>query len=102
MSGTRRSFFYNMTAGVASSIGLGFTSGHSKASIRKVSQDELTSAIADHAAWLEDGEQGRRAVFSNCDLSGLDFGSHVDSLNNLRGADFSGSDMTGVTGRDVS
>lgn len=102
MSVTRRSFFNNMTTAVASFTGFGFAPGHSKASTRKVSQDELTNAIADHAAWLEDGEQGQRAVFSNCDLSGLDFGSDVDSLINLRGADFSGSDMTGVTGRDVS
>lgn len=101
LSVTRRSFFNRMTVAFAPFAGLSFAPGHSKASIRKVSQDELTSAIADHAAWLDAEGQGRRAVFNNCDLSGLDFGSHVDSLISLRGADFSGSDMTGVTGRDV-
>jgi len=69
---------------------------------QKVSQDELTEAIVNHLAWLEDQGKGRRAVFNNRDLSGLNFTSGDGSMVNLRGADFTGSDMTGVTGKDVS
>jgi uncharacterized protein YjbI with pentapeptide repeats len=68
----------------------------------KVSQDELTGAIVDHDAWLLDHRKGRRAVFNNRDLAGLDFNSGDGSMVDLRGADFTGADMTGVTGRNVS
>jgi uncharacterized protein YjbI with pentapeptide repeats len=69
---------------------------------QKVSQDELTEAVINHRAWLEDQGKGRRAVFNNRDLSGLNFTSGDGSMVNLRGADFTGSDMTGITGKDVS
>jgi len=102
MSVTRRGFFNNVTGIAAASIGVVVAPFVSKARPRKVSQDELTNAIAEHSAWLEDAGRGVRAIFNNCDLSGLNFCNQTDSLVNLKGADFSGSSMTGVTGRDVS
>jgi uncharacterized protein YjbI with pentapeptide repeats len=69
---------------------------------QKVSQDELTEASVNHRAWLGDRGKGTRAVFNNRDLSGLSFTSGDGSMVNLQGPDFTGSDMTGVTGKDVS
>jgi hypothetical protein len=54
---------------------------------RRVKQGELNGSIQSHALWLVDMSKGKRAVFNECDLSGLSFcsaGSQVD----LTGADF--------------
>ena len=69
---------------------------------RKISQAELTAAIERHAVWVDDRDRGTRAAFENCDLTGLDFCSEQGTLVNLRGSDFTGADLTDVTGRDVS
>lgn len=102
MDVTRRGFFQRAAGATVISVCataapavLGQRSG-------KVSQDELTGSIVKHGAWLIDHRKGTRAVFNNCDLSGLDFNSGDGSMVNLRGADFTGADMTCVTGRDVS
>jgi hypothetical protein len=68
----------------------------------QVSQDELISAIEQHAIWLQDRNCGKRAVFADRDLSGLDFLCEHDELVNLQGSDFTGADLTGVTGNNVS
>jgi uncharacterized protein YjbI with pentapeptide repeats len=68
----------------------------------KVSQDELTSAIDQHAIWLQDCSRGKRAVFADRDLSGLDFLCEQDELVNLQGSDFTGANLSGVTGNNVS
>lgn len=99
---TRRAFFTRVTGVAATSVGGIVAPTPSKARARRVSQDELTTAIAKHQAWTEDESRGCRAVFNHCDLSGLDLGSGAGSPVDLRGSDFSGSDMSGVTGRDVS
>jgi uncharacterized protein YjbI with pentapeptide repeats len=41
-------------------------------------------------------------VFADRDLSGLDFLSEQDELVNLQGSDFTGADLSGVTGNNVS
>ncbi len=69
--------------------------------LRRVSQGELDAAIDAHKAWLDDDSQGERAVFAKYDLSGLDLHSHEDVLIDLRGSDFTGADLTGVTGNLV-
>jgi uncharacterized protein YjbI with pentapeptide repeats len=68
----------------------------------KVSQEELNDAIVSHGNWLRDLRTGKRADFSERDLSGLRFSNEQTKLVNLRGADFTAADMTGVTGGDVS
>ena len=68
---------------------------------RRVSQIELDDALIAHALWCRDMSHGKRAVFSECDLSGLllscddlDDGGRVD----LCGADFTQADMRGIVG----
>lgn len=85
---------------------------HKNASgLRRVSQDELVSAIQQHALWYDDPSKGKRASFSDCDLSGLHFPDHgeegffnVESLDflNLAGADFTNADLSYATGGNVS
>lgn len=69
---------------------------------RRISQRELEDAAALHAIWLEDDSRGGRAVFSNCDLSGLDFLSSRAEIIDMRGSDFTGADLSAVTGNQVS
>lgn len=69
---------------------------------RRITQSELEAAFALHAIWLEDESRGTRAVFSNCDLSGLDFLSSRTEVINLRGSDFTEADMSAITGNQVS
>jgi uncharacterized protein YjbI with pentapeptide repeats len=69
---------------------------------RRISQGELDEAMEAHEAWLTDGNQGRRAVFTEADLSGLDFRSDQDALLDLRGADFTNADLTGIRANLVS
>ena len=76
--------------------------GISTARRRRISQPELADAIERHARWLDDRSSGRRAVFSECDLTGLAFAGAAGLTVNLRGSDFTDADMTGVTGDDVS
>src|SRR5580704_13258720 len=47
---------------------------------QKVSQDELTEAVVNHGAWLEDRGKGTRAVFNHRDSSGLSFASGDGSV----------------------
>ena len=74
----------------------------SKQHKRRVSQHELEDAVAMHASWLDDDSQGSRAVFSNCDLSGLDFLSNRADIIDLRGSDFTDADLSAITGNQVS
>ena len=73
-----------------------------KAHKRRIRQSELEDAIALHSFWLEGDGRGDRAVFSNCDLSGLDFLSGHKAIINLRGSDFTEADLTAITGDQVS
>lgn len=99
---TRRRLFTGIAQAAATSVAAAAAPAIVKRAHRKVSQDEMTTSILSHAAWLENPEQGTRANFCDRDLSSLDFSSGSDDLVNLRGADFTGADMTGVTGRNVS
>ncbi|MEH2566746.1 pentapeptide repeat-containing protein [Bradyrhizobium sp. AZCC 2289] len=103
MSVTRRSFFNSTTAAAAAaSVDALAMPNILKARHRRISQSELTAAIEQHAVWLEDGNRGKRAVFSDCDLTGLTFHNSSDAFVNLRGSDFTGADLTGVIARDIS
>ncbi|MGH6779885.1 MAG: pentapeptide repeat-containing protein [Bradyrhizobium sp.] len=73
-----------------------------KGRLRRVSQGELSGAIEAHAIWFADNSLGRRAMFADCDLSDLDFHQEQTALVNLRGSDFTGSDLTGIRGDNVS
>src|SRR3984957_16408496 len=74
----------------------------SKQHKRRISQRELEDGIELHASWLEDGDRGARAVFSNCDLSGRDFLSGRPDIVDLRGSDFTEADLSAITGNQVS
>lgn len=102
MSVSRRNVVTFLSGAVAASTNSLATPNVARAHARRVSQGELDGAIARHALWFEDSARGGRAVFSNCDLSGLDLGSAHDTLVNLRGSDFTGSDLTGITGDNLS
>jgi uncharacterized protein YjbI with pentapeptide repeats len=69
---------------------------------RRVSQSELDDTIALHSLWLDSAEQGARAVFAGQDLSGLIFRSFETRVVNLRGADFTEADLSGIQGDEVS
>jgi uncharacterized protein YjbI with pentapeptide repeats len=73
-----------------------------RAHVRQVSQIELDAAIARHAVWLADRHRGARAVFANCDLSGLDFSRAGETPVDLRGSDFTEADLSGSTGKLIS
>ena len=67
---------------------------------RRVTQSELDKAIRCHELWLMDISKGQRAVFNECDLSGLSFhpaGSRID----LTGADFTQAILEGITGNEI-
>src|ERR1700692_267844 len=98
MDVSRRGFFQRASGATVISIGAMAAPVVLGQRPKKVSQDELSEAIVNHRAWLEDQGKGTRTVFNNRDLSGLHFTSGDGSMVNLRGADFTGSDMTGVTG----
>jgi uncharacterized protein YjbI with pentapeptide repeats len=101
MISNRRKFLAATTAAAASISSVIFP-GRARSHSAKVSQDELISAIEQHAIWLDDCSRGKRAEFANRDLSGLDFLCEQDRLVNLQGSDFTGADLTGVTGNNVS
>jgi uncharacterized protein YjbI with pentapeptide repeats len=67
-----------------------------------VSQDELTASIISHGAWLRNPQEGARANFSYRNLSGLDFDVGSTAPVDLSDADFTGADLTGVKGANVS
>ena len=69
---------------------------------RRIRQSELENAAMQHAAWLNDDGRGARAVFSDCDLSGLDFLSHEAEIIDLRGSDFTAADLSGTTANQIS
>jgi uncharacterized protein YjbI with pentapeptide repeats len=69
---------------------------------RRISQRDLEDAAVQHAVWLSDDSRGARAVFSDCDLSGLDFLSHEPGIIDLRGSDFTAADLSGTTANQIS
>ncbi|MGE9010686.1 pentapeptide repeat-containing protein [Leptospira interrogans] len=69
---------------------------------RRISQRDLETAAVQHAAWLNDDSRGARAVFSDCDLSGLDFLSYEPEIIDLRGSDFTAADLTETTANQIS
>jgi uncharacterized protein YjbI with pentapeptide repeats len=69
---------------------------------RRITQGELDNAIDQHGRWLDRRDSGRRANFSSCDLSGLDFGWSDPRQVVLRGADFTEADLQGVRANDVN
>jgi len=69
---------------------------------RPISQQALNDALAVHARWQEDAGCGRRADFAGRDLSGLDFGIDNPEQVQLRGADFTQADLSGIRGNDVN
>jgi uncharacterized protein YjbI with pentapeptide repeats len=97
----RRDVFTRLVGAVATataSIGTpNIAHGHS----RRVSQADLDDAIERHAMWLVDGVRGARAIFSHCDLSGLDFGFECETPVDLREADFTAADLTEMNGNVV-
>jgi uncharacterized protein YjbI with pentapeptide repeats len=99
---SNRRRFLAATGAMTGSIGSLLRPVLGRSRTAKVSQDELGSAIEQHAIWLEDHRRGKRAVFADRDLSGLDFLCEQDELVNLQGSDFTGADLTGVTGNNVS
>jgi uncharacterized protein YjbI with pentapeptide repeats len=102
MSVTRRSFFNSATAAAAASVDAVAMPNILKARHCRISQSELTAAIEQHAVWLEDGGRGKRAVFSDCDLTGLTFHNSSYAFVNLRGSAFTGADLTVVIARSLS
>ncbi|MHC2664578.1 pentapeptide repeat-containing protein [Bradyrhizobium diazoefficiens] len=69
---------------------------------RRVTQSVLSDAIAQHVRWIADAADGARLVFAGCDLSGLDFLSATNGIVDLRGADLTNADLSGITGNEVS
>ena len=53
---------------------------------KKIERSEYDRRMEEHAKWLKNNEEGKRADFSDVDLSDMD----------LSGMDFSYADMTGV------
>lgn len=100
----RRSFLQQLgcLVGVSPSAGGVCSPVVSRMHKRRIRQSELEAAVALHAIWLEDENRGTRAVFSNCDLSGLDFLSSQTDVINLRGSDFTEADLSAITGNQVS
>ncbi|RXH24114.1 hypothetical protein XH99_28925 [Bradyrhizobium nanningense] len=68
----------------------------------RVTQSGLAEAIDLHFRWLTNETEGARAVLANCDLSGLDFLSDQPGTVDLRGADFTGADLSGIRGNELS
>jgi uncharacterized protein YjbI with pentapeptide repeats len=99
---SRRIFLARLTGAGSAAVGAICSPSVAAAHARRISQVELDGAIVQHAIWLEDRSQGTRAAFPNCDLSNLDFHSERDTLVNLRGADFTAADLSGVTGNLIS
>lgn len=69
---------------------------------RHIGQSALSGALADHARWQEDPTRGRRANFAGRDLSGLDFGIEYPEQVQLRGADFTQADLSGIRANDIN
>lgn len=70
---------------------------------RRVTSGELRSAAAQHVRWCEDPSIGRRADFSDCDLSGLEFpNAHDDDMPNDEGLDFLNLSAADFTNADLS
>lgn len=69
---------------------------------RRLTQEELDHALAEHARWLEDRTCGRRADLAGCNLSGLDLGIDNPRQIVLRNADFTEADLSHVRGGDVN
>lgn len=69
---------------------------------RRVSQSELLAAMERHSLWLDGRPEGQRAVFSDCDLSRLDFNSGESRSVDLSGSDFTAANLTGITGGEVN
>jgi len=68
----------------------------------RITQSGLAGAIDLHVRWIRDDAEGARAVFANCDLSGLDFLSDNPNIVDLRGADFTNADLSGISGNELS
>ncbi len=69
---------------------------------RRVSQSELSVAIERHSLWLDGKPEGKRAVFSDCDLSRLDFNSRNSASVDLSGSDFTAANLTRITGGEIN
>ncbi|MFB9268362.1 pentapeptide repeat-containing protein [Bradyrhizobium erythrophlei] len=98
----RRDVFTRLVGAVATATASICTPNTARGHSRRVSQADLNDAIERHAMWLVDGVRGARAIFSHCDLSGLDFGFERETPVDLREADFTGADLTGIKGNEVS
>jgi uncharacterized protein YjbI with pentapeptide repeats len=93
---TRRTFFSSLIgAAIASPTVL-------RAHRMRITQRELDCAIEQHGLWLSGKTKGTRAAFAGSDLSGLNFPGARETLVDLRGADFTEADLSGVTGSFVS
>jgi uncharacterized protein YjbI with pentapeptide repeats len=97
----RRDIFTRLVGAVAATTTSICTPNFARGHSRRVSQADLDNAIERHAIWLVDGGRGARAIFSHCDLSGLDFGFERESSVDLREADFTGADLTGIKGNVI-
>jgi uncharacterized protein YjbI with pentapeptide repeats len=97
----RRDVFTRLVGAVATATASICTPNIARGHSRRVSQADLDDAIERHAMWLVDDVRGARAIFSHCDLSGLDFGFERETLVDLREADFTGADLTGIKGNEV-
>lgn len=63
--------------------------------MKRLTQEELNKKILDHRIWMQDAG-GKRAEFSDCDLSGLDM-----SGADLRRADLQEADLQGAYLREA-
>ena len=61
---------------------------------RKVTQEELESACHKHNKWIEDEDQGERAVFENCSFERLSFKGKQFNSAVFRNCEFRLCDMT--------
>jgi len=59
-----------------------------------MTQDELNQILADHAMWLKNSFDGKRADLSGADLSGADLSGANLSGANLSGADLSNANLS--------
>lgn len=97
----RRDVFTRLVGAVTTATASICTPNIARGHSRRVSQADLDDAIERHAMWLADDVRGVRAIFSHCDLSGLDFGFERETPVDLREADFTGADLTGIKGNEV-
>ena len=63
---------------------------------KNIERSEFDRRMEEHAKWLKNHEEGKRADFSDVNLSGMDLSGMDFSYAEMTGVNLSGSDLTGA------